>query len=60
MCSSDLIKEVQRELLPLYGNTTHRGANLLLNVTIDKAGKVPVATVERLLELGETIKGLEE
>jgi alpha-L-fucosidase len=47
------IKEVQRELLPLYRNTTSRGANLLLNVTIDREGKLPVATAERLMELGD-------
>ncbi|HID29630.1 MAG TPA: hypothetical protein EYP19_06440 [Desulfobacterales bacterium] len=49
------MKEVERELLALYQRTTSRGANLLLNVAIDREGKVPTATVERLLELGEAI-----
>ena len=51
------LKEVERELLPLYRKTTGWRANLLLNVTIDREGKVPQATVERLLELSEAIGG---
>ena len=54
------IKEVERELLALYQKATHRGANLALNVAIDREGKVPATTVQRLMELGEEIKGLKE
>ncbi len=51
------LREVQRELLPLFQRATGRRANFLLNVTIDREGKVPQATVERLLELSEAIGG---
>ena len=49
------LKEVKRELLRLYRKVTGRGANLLLNIAIDREGKVPQATVEQLLKLGKTI-----
>ncbi len=54
------MKEVQRELLPLYRRVTSRGANLLLNVAIDRQGKLPAATAERLIELGDAIHKNEE
>jgi len=54
------MKEVRRELLPLYQKTTTRAANLLLNVAVYPQGRIPDATVQRLLELGEAIKELEE
>ncbi|NOY82857.1 MAG: alpha-L-fucosidase [Kiritimatiellaeota bacterium] len=50
------MKEVQRELLPLYRKATERGANLLLNVAVDRRGQIPAATAERLLELAEAIE----
>ena len=50
------IKEVQRELVPLHRNTAARRANLLLNVTINRAGRIPETTVQRLRELGRTIR----
>jgi alpha-L-fucosidase len=53
--SGEQIKEVERELLPLYRKVTSRGANLLLNVAIDRKGRLPAITVERLLKLGEAI-----
>ena len=37
------LREVQRELLPLFHRATGRRANLLLNVTIDREGKVPAS-----------------
>jgi len=52
----ELIKEVSRELLPLYRRTTERRANLLLNVAIDRNGRVPAAAVQRLTELGRAIE----
>ena len=51
------IKEVKTELLKLHRNVTGKKANLLLNATIDRQGQIPAPTVERLLELGEAIKG---
>ncbi|NOX54103.1 MAG: alpha-L-fucosidase [Planctomycetes bacterium] len=52
------MKEVQRELLPLYRRTTERHANLLLNVAIDREGRVPAAAAQRLAELGQAIQGI--
>ena len=54
------IKEVERELLSLYRKMRSRQTNLLLNVAIDREGRLPAATVERLLELGAAIRKLEE
>ncbi|NIA16646.1 MAG: hypothetical protein GWP08_21560, partial [Nitrospiraceae bacterium] len=53
--AGERLKEVQRELLRLHRGMTGRGANLLLNVAIDREGRVPAATVQRLLELDEAI-----
>ena len=50
------IKEVQRELIPLHRNAAKRHANLLLNVTVNRAGQVPETTVQRLRELGRAIR----
>ena len=49
------LKETTRELLRLYRKSVGRGANLLLNIAIDRDGKVPQATVEQLVKLGKTI-----
>jgi alpha-L-fucosidase len=51
------MKEVRRELLPLYRNAIRRGANLLLNVAIDREGRIPSATIQCLHELTQAIHG---
>jgi len=53
------MKEVKRELLTLYRKTRSRRTNLLLNVAPDRDGRLPAATVQRLLELGAAIQKLE-
>ena len=50
------LREVKRELLPLFQKSTGRQANLTLNVTINRQGRVPQATVKRLSELYKAIK----
>ena len=50
------LREIKRELLPLFQKSIGRKANLTLNVTINRQGKVPAATVKRLSELYEAIK----
>ncbi len=54
------VKELERELLPLYRGATKRRTNLLLNVGIDREGRVPAATAERLLQLGRAIEQMEK
>lgn len=54
------IKEVERELMSLYNKTRSRQTNLLLNVAIDRKGRLPEPTVQRLLELGKAIRKFEK
>ncbi len=53
------MKEVERELLALYRKTRSRRTNLLLNVAVDREGRLPDATVEHLVELGAAIRRVE-
>jgi alpha-L-fucosidase len=45
------------ELIEIYYRSVGRGAQLLLNVTPDRAGRVPDADVRRLAEFGDAIRG---
>jgi len=45
-----------RSLYKLYQDSVGRNANLLLDVPPDKTGRIPQASVDRLLELAKVIK----
>lgn len=53
------LKEVKLELVPQYRKAVDKKANLLLNVGPNREGRLPEATVKRLLEFGVAIKRLE-
>lgn len=46
------------KLLQVYSDATGRGANLLLGANVDLTGRIPQETVDRLLELGKSIKSI--
>jgi len=51
----DIVRPLD-ELLTLYRETTSRNANLLLDVTPNKEGRIPNAQVDRLMELAGAIE----
>ncbi len=50
------MKEVERELLALYRKTRSRRTNLLLNVGVNREGRLPDATVDHLVKLGAAVR----
>ncbi len=54
------LKEVKLELVPQYRKAVRKNANLLLNAAPNREGRLPDATVKRLLEFGEEIRKLEK
>ncbi len=54
---ADTLKSVD-ELMGMYCYSVGRGANLLLNISPDRSGRLPEADAKRLLEFGAEIKKL--